>query len=113
MEYASKSHMSNKPNGQQKSKNISSGEYDDNTIKKLENKIVNYVDKKLAQLNLDINKLNESFSINSYFEQKEKKMKQFKNIPYINKRNNYAKEYSEETYDNLINDIYKEYKELK
>ena len=92
------------------------GEDDENiniVIKKMENKIEKYVDKKLSQLHLQINKLNDIFSIESYFEQKEIKMKRFINIPYINKKTIYVKNYSNEIYDDLINEINKEYKELK
>ena len=49
------------------------------------NKIENYYDKKLLELNIEINKVNNSFNLNSYFEQKEEKMKKFKNVPFIRK----------------------------
>ena len=119
MEYTSKNTQSNKPNGQNKIKKSIVGEDDENNNsnnilnRKMENKIEKYVDKKLSQLNLQIDKLNDIFSIESYFEQKEIKMKQFINVPYINKKNIYVKTYSNEKYDSLINDIYKEYKNLK
>ena len=105
-----------KPNGQNKIKKIYK-EYDDinNFIstRKNKNKIENYVDKKLSQLNLQIDKINDIFSIESYFEQKENKMKKFINIPYISESNFYVTNFSNEIYDDLISDIYKEYKNLK
>ena len=111
MEYTSK------PNGQNKVKKLASKEYDEvnNMImnKKIEKNIENYVDKKLSQLNLQIDKINDIFSIESYFEQKKNKMKNFINIPYINEDNMYVQNYNDDIYNDLINDIYKEYKNLK
>ena len=109
--------FSSQPNGQNKVKKFISKDYEEinNFImnKKLENRIENYVDKKLAQLNLQIDKINDIFTIESYFEQKEIKMKKFINIPYINDKNYYVTNYSNEIYDDLIGDINKEYKNLK
>ena len=109
--------FSSQPNGQNKIKKMISKDYEEinNFIinKKIENRIENYVDKKLSQLNLQIDKINDIFSIDSYFEQKEIKMKKFINIPYINDKNYYVTNYSNEIYDDLIGDIYKEYKNLK
>ena len=110
MEFSLKS---NRSNGQNKGKK---GEYneDSNLInKKWENKIESYVDKKLAQLNIEINKINDTFNLENYYEQKENKMKKFINIPYIKETNFYVKKYSNEIYDILIKDINKEYKKLK
>ena len=109
--------FSARPNGQSKMKKVISKDYDEinNMIsnKKMENKIENYVDKKLSQLNLQIDKINDIFSIESYFEIKENKMKKFINIPYISENNFYVKNFSNEKYDDLIGDIYKQYKNLK
>ena len=109
--------FSSQPNGQNKVKKFISKDYEEinNFIinKKIENRIENYVDKKLAQLNLQIDKINDIFSIDSYFEQKEIKMKKYINIPYINENNNYVTNYSNKIYNDLIGDIYKEYKNLK
>ena len=117
MEYANKNASSNRSNGQKKTKKGVSDEYDEikNNIrnKKMQNKIENYVDKKLSQLNLQIDKLNDVFSIESYFEQKERKMKKFMNVPYIKEGNMYVKNYTEEIYNDLISEIYKDYKALK
>ena len=77
------------------------------------NKIENYVDKKLSQLYLKIDAINDIFSIESYFQQKKIKMKKFMNIPYINEKNIYMSNYTNDTYDSLIEDINKEYKNLK
>ena len=76
----------------------------------------NYLDKKLLELNLEMNKINNSFNINKYFEEKEEKMKKFRNIPFIKKDDkyvNYIKNIDMIEYDNLLNDIDKEYKILK
>ena len=71
---------------------------------------------KLVQLNLEINKIDNGFNINSFFEQKEEKMKKFKDIPYIKANYEYVK-YIEKIdvneYQNILNDIDKEYKILK
>ena len=79
--------------------------------KKIDKDIENYADKKLSQLNLQIDKINDIFSIESYFEQKRNKMKKFTNIPYIDEDN--AQNYSEDIYNDLIDDIYKEYINFK
>ena len=85
-------------------------------IEKNKNKIENYIDMKLVQLNLEINKIDNGFNINSFFEQKEEKMKKFKDIPYIKANYEYVK-YIEKIdvneYQNILNDIDKEYKILK
>ena len=120
-EYSLKSTFSNKSNGQKKIKKIrgvnKSEENEENNrtaiSRKWENKIEDYVDKKLSQLHLQIVKIDDIFSIESYFEQKKRKMKKYKNIPYINESNFYVKKYSNDIYDELINDVNKEYKNLK
>ena len=110
MEFSLKS---NRSNGQNKAKKGESNEDNNLLNKKLENKIENYVDKKLAQLNIEINKINDAFNLESYYEQKDNKMKKYLNIPYIKENNFYVKKYSNEIYDILIKDINKEYKKLK
>jgi len=115
LEYSLKNTSNNRPNGQNKIRKVLSCDYDQNIIlsKKMENKIINYVDKKLSKLNLKIDEINDVFSIESYFEQKKLKMKNYINIPYINENTYFVSNYSEEIYDNLIADINKEYKNLK
>lgn len=121
MEYSLKNTFSNKSNGQKKIKKIKgvnkaaeNEENNSNVVsKKWENKIEDYVDKKLSQLHLQIDKINDIFSIESYFEQKKRKMKKYKNIPFINESNIYVKKFNNENYDILIDDVNKEYKELK
>ena len=110
MEFSLKSSRSN---GQHKIKKGENNEDNNLLSKKWENKIENYVDKKLAQLNLEINKINDVFNLETYYKQKENKMKKFINIPYIKETNFYVKKYSNEIYDILIKDINKEYKKLK
>jgi len=115
LEYSLKNTSNNRPNGQNKIRKVLSCDYDQSIIlnKKMENKIINYVDKKLSQLNLKIDEINDVFSIESYFEQKKLKMKNYINIPYINENTYYVSNYSDEIYDSLIADINKEYKNLK
>ena len=79
-------------------------------------KIENIIDMKLLQLNLEINKINNDFNINNYFENKEEKMKKFRNVPYIKKNDdyvNYVKNIDNNEYQILLNEIDKEYKILK
>ena len=79
-------------------------------------KIENIIDMKLLQLNLEINKINNDFNINSYFENKEEKMKKYRNVPYIKKNDdyvNYVKNIDNNEYQILLNEIDKEYKILK
>ena len=113
--YLEYSGNNNKPNGQNKLRKVLSCDYDQNYLinKKLENKIENYVEKKLSHLSLKIDEINDMFSIESYFEQKRIKMKKFVNIPYINENNIYVHDYTNDMYDGLIQDINKEYKDLK
>ena len=79
-------------------------------------KIENIIDMKLLQLNLEINKINNDFNINNYFENKEEKMKKYRNVPYIKKNDdyvNYVKNIDNNEYQILLNEIDKEYKILK
>ena len=80
------------------------------------NKLENFFDMKLLQLNSDINRISNEFNIDSYFNKKEEKMKKFRNVPYI-KQNykyvNYIQNIDINEYENLLNDINKEYKILK
>ena len=79
-------------------------------------KIENLIDMKLLQLNLEINKINNDFNINTYFDKKEEKMKKYRNVPYIKKNDDYVtyvKNINDNEYQNLLYDIDKEYKILK
>ena len=116
MEYSTQNTLSNKLNGQNRLKKSLSNEFTDNNFilsKKMQSKIENYVKKKLSQLYLQMNQINDIFNIESYFAQKETKMKNYISIPYIKESNLYVKKYSNEIYDILIKDINKEYKNLK
>ena len=73
----------------------------------------NYIEKILIQINIELNKINSLFNIDEYFNEKEIKMKQYKNVPYIQKNDEYAKNMDINDYDNLLNEINKEYKILK
>ena len=79
-------------------------------------KIENLIDMKLLQLNIEINKINNDFNINTYFDKKEEKMKKYRNVPYIKKNDDYVtyvKNINDNEYQNLLYDIDKEYKILK
>ena len=80
------------------------------------NKLENFFDMKLLQLNSDINRISDEFNIDSYFNKKEEKMKKFRNVPYI-KQNykyvNYIQNIDINEYQHLLIDIDKEYKILK
>ena len=79
-------------------------------------KIENLIDMKLLQLNIEINKINNDFNINTYFDLKEEKMKKYRNVPYIKKNDDYVtyvKNINDNEYQNILNDIDKEYKILK
>ena len=80
------------------------------------NKIENFFDMKLLQLNSDINRISNEFNIEKYFSKKEEKMKKYNDVPYIKpnyKYVNYIKNIDINEYQNLLNDINKEYKILK
>ena len=79
----------------------------------MEEKIEKYVDKKLMQLNLQIEEIDELFNFENYFKEKEEKMKNYINLPYIKQSYDYVAKYSNEEYDEKMNQIEKIYKELK
>ena len=81
--------------------------------KKMEEKIEKYVDKKLMQLNVQIEELDELFNFDKYFREKEEKMCQYINLPYIKQNYDFVVNYSNEDYHEKINQIEKVYKELK
>ena len=53
--------------------------------KTLEESIEKYVDKKLMQLSSQVEEIDDLFNLDKYYEEKEKKMKKYINIPYIKK----------------------------
>ena len=73
----------------------------------------NYLEKQIIELNFEINKINNMFNIENYFEQKETKMNKFRNIPYIKKCDEYVKNVDINEYEDLLGEINKEYKILK
>ena len=81
--------------------------------KNMEEKIEKYVDKKLMQLNLQIEEIDELFSLEKYFKEKDDKMKQYLSLPYIKDNYDFVNNYSDEEYDEKIGEIEKIYKELK
>ena len=81
--------------------------------KKMEEKIEKYVDKKLMQLNLQIEEIEELFNFENYFKEKEEKMSQYTSLPYIKEDYDFVVNYSNEDYDEKMSEIEKVYKELK
>ena len=81
--------------------------------KNMEEKIEKYVDKKLMQLNLQIVEIDELFNFENYFKEKEDKMKNYINLPYIKQNYDYVVKYSNEDYDEKMSQIEQIYKELK
>ena len=83
-------------------------------IKNTDIKIEKYVESKLKKLNTEIENINKMFDIEKYFNEKENKMKNFINIPYIKKEYDYSKKYSHnDKYNELIENIKEQYKILK
>ena len=81
--------------------------------KNMEEKIAKYVDKKLMQLNKQIDEINGIFNLDKYFKDKEKKMKQYLSLPYIKQNYDFVANYSNDKYDDKMDKIQKIYKELK
>ena len=81
--------------------------------KNMEEKIEKYVDKKLMQLNMEIEEIDDLFNFKSYFKEKENKMKQYINLPYIKESFDFVSNFSNEGYDERMDQIEKKYKELK
>ena len=84
-----------------------------NVNKNLEEKIEKYVDKKLMQLSLQIEEIDDLFNLDKYHKEKENKMKRYINIPYIKKDYDFIIKYTDENYDEKIDKIQIKYKELK
>ena len=82
-------------------------------IKKMEEKIEKYVEKKLMQLHLQVEEIDELFNLEKYFDEKEDKMKQYTSLPYIKENFSFVTKYSIKDYDEKIGKIEKKYKELK
>ena len=78
-----------------------------------DNKIEKYVYDRLRPLNVELEKLNNIFSIEKYFKDKYDKMKSHSAIPYIKEEYNFVKKYTIEEYNKLIPDIEAQYKLLK
>ena len=81
--------------------------------KNLDEQIEKYVDKKLMQLNLQIEEIDDLFNLDKYCEEKEKKMKKFLNIPFIKKNYEFVVKYNDDNYEEKIDKIQTQYKELK
>ena len=82
-------------------------------LKKIEEKMKKNALKKLIKLEGQINKIDIEFNLDVYFKEKEKKMEEFGQIPYIKKEYNYVKRYSNEIYTRLSKQLISMYQELK
>ena len=79
----------------------------------MEEKIEKYVDKKLMQLNIQIEEIDDLFNFGNYFKEKENKMKQYINLPFIKESYDFVQKFNNDEYDEKIEQIEKNYKELK
>ena len=82
-------------------------------LKKIEEKMKKNALKKLLKIEGQINKIDNEFNLDEYFKEKEKKMEEFGQIPYIKKEYNYVKRYSNEIYTRLSKQLISMYQELK
>ena len=82
-------------------------------LKKIEEKMKKNALKKLIKIEGQINKIDNEFNLDIYFKEKEKKMEEFGQIPYIKKEYNYVKRYSNEIYTRLSKQLISMYQELK
>ena len=81
--------------------------------KNLQEKIEKYVDKKLMQLSLQIEEIDDLFNLDKYYEEKQNKMKKYLNVPYIKKDYEFIIKFTDENYNAQIEKIQVQYKELK
>ena len=82
-------------------------------LKKIEEKMKKNAIKKLVKIESQINRIDGEFNIDSYFQEKDKKMEEFGKIPYIKKEYNYVKRYSNEIYPKLVRQLISQYQDLK
>jgi hypothetical protein len=81
--------------------------------KDLDEKIEKFVDKKLMQLSLQIDEIDDLFNLDKYYNEKENKMKKYINIPYIKKDFEFIIKFTDDNYEEKIERIQTHYKELK
>ena len=82
-------------------------------MKKIEEKLKKNAIKRLVKIESQINRIDNEFNIDSYFQEKDKKMEEFGKIPYIKKEYNYVKRYSNEIYPKLVRQLISQYQDLK
>ena len=82
-------------------------------LKKIEEKMKKNAIKRLVKIESQINRIDNEFNIDSYFQEKDKKMEEFGKIPYIKKDYNYVKRYSNDIYPKLVKQLISMYQELK
>ena len=82
-------------------------------MKKIEEKLKKNAIKRLVKIESQINRIDNEFNIDSYFQEKDKKMEEFGKIPYIKKDYNYVKRYSNDIYPKLVKQLISMYQELK
>ena len=80
---------------------------------KIEEKAQKIAGKKLARIENQISRIESEFSLENYFKDKELKMKEYGDIPYIKKEYNYVKKYSNDVYNTLVTHLLAQYQDLK
>ena len=81
--------------------------------KKVEEKAIKIVNKKIKRIENQIRNYGTEFNLDNYFKEKERKMMEYGDIPYIKKDYNYVKKYSNEIYKNLVIHLMEQYQDLK
>ena len=80
---------------------------------KIEEKAKKIALKKLSKIENQINRIEAGFNLENYFKEKERKMNEYGQIPYIKKEYNYVKKYSNEVYTSLVTHLMAQYLDLK
>ena len=80
---------------------------------KIEEKAKKIALKKLSKIENQINRIEAGFNLENYFKEKERKMNEYGQRPYIKKEYNYVKKYSNEVYSSLVTHLMAQYQDLK
>lgn len=64
-------------------------------------------------IEVKVNRLSAGFNLNSYFREKEEKMKTTKRIPYIKPDFSIVKKYSKEIYNKILKEINSQFEALE
>ena len=66
----------------------------------------------LNKIESECNKISNAFNIDNFFKEKEDKMKEFDQIPFIKKKQNYIESLTDEAYNQLLIQLNNKYKDL-